>query len=53
MYLDKLRNGQVGAHMLQPLITEEDEELSPESRKGIIVNRGYTPKNYLSKILRI
>jgi len=35
--------------MFVPFITKENENLDFDSRKGIIVNRGWTPSNYKRK----
>lgn len=43
---DKPRLGYLGGHMFVPFITKENENLDYDSRKGIIVNRGWTPSNY-------
>lgn len=43
---EKKRSGQTGGHMFVPLITQENENLDYNTRKGIIVNRGWAPHNY-------
>ena len=40
----KRADGQNGHYIFVPVVTQEDEEFSPESRKGLIVGLGWTPE---------
>lgn len=37
-------DGQNGSFVYVPVVTQEDEEYSPESRKGLIVGLGWIPE---------
>lgn len=39
----KRADGQSGHYTFVPVVTQEDEEFSPESRKGLVVGLGWTP----------
>ena len=39
-------DGQRGNYSFVPVVTQEDENYSPESRKGLIVGLGWTPALY-------
>lgn len=40
----KRADGQNGHLIFVPVVTQEDEDFSPESRKGLIVGLGWTPE---------
>ena len=38
-----------GAHYILPLVTNEDDEWTHESRQGILVNKGWIPEMNIGK----
>lgn len=37
-------DGQTGSYIFVPVVTQEDEEYTPESRRGLIVGLGWNPE---------
>ena len=42
----KRSDGQAGSYIFIPVVTVEDEDFSPESRRGLIVGLGWNPEIY-------
>ena len=38
-----------GVHYILPVVTREDTELTAESRQGLLINKGWMPKNHIGK----
>lgn len=48
----KRSDGQNGSFVFVPLVTQEDEDFSPESRKGLILGLGWMPQLFENKTQR-
>lgn len=46
MHFDKPRLNHEGGFVFVPVVTQEDEECTLESRKGLIVGLGWSPERY-------